>query len=218
MPVSSVTDMYRLISPPAELILSSVGRTVPVFFFLSDFCVRSGGRMIVNCNKTTFTLSCTPFATHNNSCHYTSFLNEHNLHDYWFMSPSWWVNTFRCLEGLVTPIFRVVQYTFKLQENSINLAFLTIRHLRKVVAWPEVLLSLTHGVHTESMIWSCVIWTLLSPSSYYIGFKRSNCNFLRNLKRLGGLYVANDKERLWLPKSCIVNHLSYKETEGETDR
>jgi len=106
----------------------------------------------------------------------------------------------------------------KLQENSFNLAFLIIRHLRKVVPRPEVLLSLTPGAHTESMIWSWVIWTLWSPSSYYNCFKRSHCNFLRNLKWLEGLYVANDKERLWLLKQWIVNHLCYKETEGEIDR
>ena len=147
MPVSSVTCMYRLISPPAELILSSVGRTVPVLFFLFDCCVHSGGRMIVNCNKTTFTPSCISFSTDNNSCHYLSLLNEYSLHDFCITSLRWQLIMFQCLEGVATPIFRLVQYTFKLQ-NSSNLAFLIIQHVRKVVPWPEVLLSLTSGVHT----------------------------------------------------------------------
>jgi hypothetical protein len=62
---------------------------------------------------------------------------------------------------------------YKIQYNSFslapdNLAFLRVQHLRKVVPTPEVLQSINSGLCSMT---SCVIWTLLKPSSDYNDFR-----------------------------------------------
>ena len=44
--------------------------------------------------------------------------------------------------------------------------------LRKIVQRLEFFPSVTSSTHTNSMTFSWVIWTLLSPLSYYNGFRR----------------------------------------------
>jgi hypothetical protein len=54
-----------------------------------------------------------------------------------------------------------------------NLVLMIVWHLRKIVPWLEVLLSVTLGVHTDCVIFLWAFWTLLSQWGYYNGFRRS---------------------------------------------